>query len=202
MTRLTLLLLIGALAQVPGWGQHQSGLTLEAEEDNIRVYVRPESNGEMSVRVATTARSNVQAVLAVLDDAPNYPQWVHRCAEAYVVPGGTPLRYTYYSRLNLPFPLKDREVVAAIVQEIDGVSGVLSRHITSTPEAVPATKGCNREAVYEADWIVRPLNEDKVGIQCTVRTAAGSGLPNWLRREIMTGGPVKTLRNLVARLEL
>ena len=115
MTRLILLLLIGALAQVPGWGQAQGGFILEAEEDDVRVYVRPEPNGEMSVRVATTARSNVPSVLAVLDDAPNYPQWVHRCAEAYVVSGGTPLMYTYYSRLNLPFPLKDREVVAAIV---------------------------------------------------------------------------------------
>lgn len=201
MIRLVLLLLIGALTQVQAKGQEQNPFVLEAEEDNVKVYVRPESNGEMSVRVETSARTTVTSVLAVLDDAPNYPQWVHRCAEAYVVPGGTTNAYTYYSRLNLPFPLKDREVVAAIHQGIDPETGVLSRHITSTPDALPPTKGCNREAVYEADWVISPLGSGEVSISCTVRTAAGSGLPNWLRREIMTGGPVKTVRNLVVRLE-
>ncbi len=201
MTRLFLCLLIlaGPLVHSSVWGQ--SDFILEADEDNVQVYVRPEDHGEMSVRVKTTARTNVAAVLRVLDDAPSYTEWVHRCSEAYVLQGGTPMAYTYYSRVNLPFPLKDREVVAAIQQEIDPVSGVLTRHITSTPEALPVTRGCNREAVYEADWVVSPLASGEVAISCTVRTAAGNGLPDWLRREIMTGGPVKTVRNLVARLE-
>ncbi|MEM6771114.1 MAG: hypothetical protein AAF597_11055, partial [Bacteroidota bacterium] len=107
----------------------------------------------------------------------------------------------YYSRVALPFPLRDREVVAAITQTIDVETGILTRHITSTPDALPTTKGCNREAVYEADWVVAPLSAAEVSISCTVRTAAGAGLPGWLRREIMTGGPVKTVRNLVNRLE-
>lgn len=201
MKKFLLLLLIWAGPQVQSGVMGQGDFTLEAEEDNVRVYVRPEANGEMSVRVTTTARADVRGVLAILDDAPKYTEWVHRCVEAYVVRGGTPMAYTYYSRVNLPFPLKDREVVAAIQQEIDPVTGVLTRHITSTPDALPATRGCNREAVYEADWVVAPQVSGAVEISCTVRTAAGNGLPNWLRREIMTGGPVKTVRNLVARLE-
>lgn len=198
---LLLCFLCWAGPQVQGYGQKSDDFTLEADEEGVAVYVRPENEGQMSVRVIASAAATVTDVRRIIDDAPRYPDWVHRCSEAYVLAGGTPNAYTYYSRLNLPFPLSDREVVAAITQSVDPASGVLTRRITSTPDAMPPTKGCQREAVYEAEWIITPLQAGGVSIQCTVRTAAGSGLPNWLRREIMTGGPVKTVRNLVARVE-
>lgn len=200
MPRYLFLIILFAGTQVRSWGQEAKAFTLEADEDGVQVYVRPEADDQMSVRVITTASATVREVQSVIDDAPNYPRWVHRCAQAYVLDGGTPNAYTYYSRLNLPFPLSDREVVAAIVQSVDAESGTLTRLITSTPEAMPATKGCVREAVYEAEWIIAPAGAGTVSIQCTVRTAAGASLPDWIRREIMTGGPVKTVRNLVARV--
>ncbi|MEL7159442.1 MAG: START domain-containing protein, partial [Bacteroidota bacterium] len=189
-----------ALTQVPAWGQEEAPFELRADEHGVKVYTRPESNDDMSVRVTTTADAKVSDVLAVLDGAPAYPEWVHRCREAYVLPGGSSDQYTYYSRVRMPFPFQDREVVAAITQNIDSGTGVLARYISATPEALPPTKGCVRMDTYEAIWIVTPTSEG-VDISCTVRTSAGSGLPAWLRREIMTGGPVKTVRNLVARLE-
>lgn len=201
MLRILFLMIFLAGTQVQGFGQQHPVFTLEADEDGVQVFVRPESNDEMSVRVVTIALATVAEVRSVIDDAPNYPEWVHRCEKAYVLPGGTLDAYTYYSRLDLPFPLSDREVVAAITQSIDAETGSLTRLITSTPEALPPTKGCQREAVYEAEWIISPLAAGGVSISCTVRTAAGAGLPNWLRREIMTGGPVKTVRNLVERVE-
>ncbi|MEM6770303.1 MAG: hypothetical protein AAF597_06965, partial [Bacteroidota bacterium] len=88
MNRLVLLIMILALTQVQGRGQGQGSFELQADEDGVKVYVRPEANGEMSVRVETAASATVAEVLGVLDDAPSYPEWVHRCAEAYVVDGG------------------------------------------------------------------------------------------------------------------
>lgn len=201
MTRFLILMFFLALTQVHCWGQEAGAFTLEADEEGVEVFVRPETDGQMSVRVLTSAYASVAEVQAIIDDAPNYPQWVHRCVKAYVLAGGAQNAYTYYSRLNLPFPLSDREVVAAITQSIDPESGTLIRNITSTPDALPATKGCHREEVYEAEWIIKPLSSTQVSIQCTVRTAAGANLPNWLRREVMTGGPVKTVKNLVLRLQ-
>ena len=208
MRLLTLLLLLhftiqaeAARGQVPTSDPESSGWTLESDEDGVKIYVRPEDNGDMSVRVRTAATATVEQVQAVIDNAVDYPEWVHRCAEARVLPGGTPAAYTYYSLIDLPFPFSDREVVAAIEQRTDPVSGVYTRDITSTPNAVPVTKGPERVETYEARWIVSPQGTGRVTIECTVRTAAGSGLPNWLRTEVMTGGPAKTVVNLVERLE-
>ena len=190
-----------ALSQVPGIGGAQSTWTLEADEDGVLVYVRPEADEDMSVRVEATAAATVADVKAVLDDCASYPEWVHRCAEAYVVPGGTPDEFIYYSHIDLPFPFSDKEVVARIRQRYDEAAGAFSRTIVAEPTALPVSKGRDRLTKYDAQWEVTANGSGRVVISCTVRTSAGSGLPTWLRTEIMTGGPAKTVTNLVARLE-
>lgn len=166
----------------------------------MKIYVREEANGDLSVKAVTRARAQVQGVRQVLDDAPNYPEWVHRCDGAYIVDGGDLDDYVFVSGIDMPFPFRDKEVVARVEQGTDR-SGILTRTITASPAAIPATKGRDRQEVYSGEWVITPLADGKVEIQCTVRTDAGAGLPAWLRKEIITGGPVKTIANLRRRLE-
>ena len=202
MRQFLLLAIILASTQVPGKLAGQTDeWSLEVEENGVRVYVRPEAGSDMSVRVVTTAQTSVAAVKKVLDDAPAYPEWVHRCEEAYVAPGGTPDDYVYYSHIDMPFPFQDKEVVARIHQSANPSTGVLTRTITAEPDALPANKGRDRLTAYEAVWILTPKAGGRVEIICQVRTSAGSGLPMWLRKEIMTGGPAQTVANLKERLE-
>ncbi|CAH1000435.1 hypothetical protein LEM8419_01588 [Neolewinella maritima] len=182
------------------FGQVSDGFVLQSTDDGVSVSVREESNGDMSVRVSTEARAQVQGVGAVLDHAKGYSEWVHRCDGAYIVAGGQPDDYVFVSGIDMPFPFQDKEIVARVTQVVDS-SGVLTRTITGSPHAIPATKGRDRPTVYNGEWIVRPLPDGRVHLQVTVRTDAGAGLPNWLRKEIMTGGPVKTVLNLRHRLE-
>lgn len=198
--RLTLFFAFCCVFWSPVAAQDNADFTLESNRNGVKIFVRPERNGDMTVLIRTQAKTTVQKVLQVLDDAQAYPEWVHRCAEAYVVEGGTPNAYTYFSLVDMPFPFADREVVAAITQSIDPRTGVLNRYITSTPDALPPNKGRQRLDVYEAHWIVKPQADGMVAISCQVRTAAGSGLPNWLRKEVLTGGPGRTVANLVGRL--
>ncbi len=164
------------------------------------MYTREERGGELSVRVVTRARTQVQRVREVLDDAPAYPEWVHRCDGAYVVPGGSVDDYVFVSGIDMPFPFGDKEVVARIHQYFTD-DGVFVRTITGDPTAVPDTRGRDRPGVYTGEWRVIPLSGGRVELSCTVRTDAGSGLPSWLRREILTGGPARTVANLRRRLE-
>ena len=181
--------------------QTADGFTLQTEEDDVRVYVREEPNSDMSVRVVTVARAGVAEVKATLDDAESYADWVHRCDGAYVVDGGSTDNYIYVSGIDMPFPFRDKEVVARINQWINE-KGVLMRTITATPTAIPNDSGRDRLTVYSGEWVVSPLpGQNSVELQCTVRTDAGSGLPGWLRKEILTGGPAQTVANLRRRLE-
>ena len=178
----------------------QYDFVLDADDDGVQVYVREETNGEMSVRVMTRARTQVQAVRTVLDDAAGYPNWVHRCDGAYIVAGGKADDYIFVSGIDMPFPFGDKEVVARVTQHVDR-QGVLTRTIAGSPQAIPPTQGRERPAVYDGEWVVSPQTDGTVTLQVTVRTDAGSGLPTWLRKEIMTGGPVKTVTNLRRMLE-
>ncbi|PPK86671.1 polyketide cyclase/dehydrase/lipid transport protein [Neolewinella xylanilytica] len=181
--------------------QTSDGFVLQTEDGAVQVYVREESNSDMSVRVITVADADVMAAKKTLDDAASYPEWVHRCDGAYIVAGGTPDDYVYVSGIDLPFPFRDKEVVARIQQWINA-EGVLTRTITSTPDAIPSESGRDRLTTYFGEWIITPLpNGEGIKLQCTVRTDAGSGLPGWLRREILTGGPAETVANLRRRLE-
>ncbi|NJB85522.1 hypothetical protein GGR26_001267 [Lewinella marina] len=180
--------------------QSADGFSLESEEDGVRVYIRTEDNDEMSVRVVTRTTAELRRVRATLDDAESYPEWVHRCDGAYIVPGGTANDYLYVSGIDLPFPFRDKEVVARVQQTV-GPQSVFRRTIRAEPTAVPPNAGRDRLQVYFGEWVVRPLSRGVVELQCTVRTDAGAGLPGWLRREILTNGPAKTVSNLRDRLE-
>ena len=201
MRKLIPLTLFFALSLVPVLVVAQGEWALELEEDGVKVYVRPEANDDMSVRVKTTSSASVTQVQATIDDVAAYPEWVHRCGTAYRVAGGADDDYVYYSHIEMPFPFTDKEVVARIRQSVDDSTGTLTRTISSEPGAVPPVKGRDRLEVYEAEWKITPMKDGNVSIVCTCRTAAGAGLPNWLRTEIMTGGPAKTVANLVDRLE-
>ena len=201
---LTLLLLIGP--SLCGWdhtrvrAQNDDTFDLQAESDGVRVYTREETDDELSVRVVTRARASMDRVQETLDDAERYDEWVHRCDGAYVLPGGDPDDFVYVSGIDMPFPFRDKEVVARVRQSVDH-DGVLRRSITAEPDATPPTEGRDRLDVYTGEWQVTPLADGAVELQCTVRTDAGAGLPGWLRREIMTGGPARTVANLRRRLE-
>ncbi|WP_116124231.1 hypothetical protein [Lewinella sp. IMCC34183] len=180
--------------------QDSRPFVLQTEEDGVRVYVRDESAGELSVRVVTQAATTLPRVRRTLDEASRYDEWVHRCDGAYIVPGGTANNFVYVSGIDMPFPFRDKEVVARVRQWVDA-AGVLTRTITAEPGAIPPTDGRDRLTVYGGEWVIRPLADGEVELQCTVRTDAGAGLPGWLRKEIMTGGPARTVANLRRRLE-
>lgn len=197
-----LFLIFMALTQVPGLAQKEQGeYQLVAEEAGVRVYVRSDAKDILNVRVTTTARAKINAALSILDDAKTYPSWVHRCTEAFVLPGGTANRYTYCSRVKLPFPFRNREVVATVEQSIDPTTGVYTRRITNAPLALPASNDYDREKTYSGEWTISPNASGGIDISSTFRTAAASGLPEWVRKEVMTSGPVKTMQNFVARVE-
>lgn len=198
MRYLLLIAILCATGTLTGQAE-RDGFLLQSEADGISVWVREEAGGDMSVRVTTAARVGVKEVMAVLDDAAAYPEWVHRCSDARRLPGGADDNYVYFSSIDLPFPFRDKEVVARIRQWIDP-AGTLHRTITAEPEALPPAEGRERMTVYSGEWLVRP-DDDSVMLQCTVRTDAGAGLPGWLRREILTGGPARTMANLRQRLE-
>ncbi|NJC24558.1 SRPBCC family protein [Neolewinella antarctica] len=193
------LFLFFALSLVQSVLVGQGEWELEHAGNGVKVFVRAEANDDMSVRVETTAAVSAESVLAVLDDAPSYPAWVHRCEAAYRIPGGTDNNYLYYSHIDLPFPFQDKEVVARIDQSWS--DGTLTRTILAEPDALPPNKGKDRLTTYEAEWKITPQPDGRVFITCTCRTEAGAGLPNWVRKEILTGGPAKTMENLVERLE-
>ena len=192
---------VGLLAFSPNICSAQAAeWRLEGEESGISVYTRlVDSEGKMmAVRVVTEVPTTLQKVMKYLDEPKTYPDWVHRCAEARKFKARDANNYYYSSCVDLPFPFKDREVVARINQRVDLVAGTLHREITSTPDEIPPTDGYDRVRTYRATYTVKPVGAGKLRIECIVHTDAGSGLPNWLRREIMTGGPVKSLTNLVA----
>jgi hypothetical protein len=201
MRKILILIAFWAGPQVQGFGQEEQGFEAAGDDGPVRVYTRSESNNDMSVLVTTSARATVSAVRTIIANAPAYPTWVHRCEEAYVLSGGTDSAYTYYSRIKLPFPFQDREIVADISEHNNLETGVLTRRIISRPDAVPLTKGVERIQAYPAVWTLAPAANNTVDITCLVRTAAGGGLPAWLRREIMTGGPLKTIQNLIRLVE-
>lgn len=179
--------------------QKDDGFVLQAEEEGVKIFTRDGQDGVMQVRTRTRARTRVQRVREVLDDAGRYPEWVHRCDTAYTLGSGN--EFIFVSGIDMPWPFTDKEVVARVRQHVNA-QGVFTRTIVAEPDAVPNDGSRDRQHNYHGQWRVSPLPNGYVLLECTVTTDAGAGLPGWLRKEILTGGPMQTLQNLRRRLEL
>lgn len=170
-----------------------------ASEDSIEVFARKESNGDMTIKIVCWAGTRVETIRNTLNATDKYPEWVYRCDSAYTLDATPDGSFTFVSKVDMPFPFRDREVVARVKQNIDA-NGILVRTIRSTPDRIPPNKGILRQQVYTSTWRAEPQPDERVKLTCTVRTDAGSGLPGWIRREIMASGPLRTIRKLRSRL--
>ncbi len=177
----------------------QEDWTERKSEDNFKVYTKPAPGDNITVKTIATAKAAPADLVKILDDVPSYPEWVYHCAEAERLSGGKKDHFYYRSEVSLPFPFKNREVVAEVKQSF--VNGVFQRTISARPDYRPDPEGLERARVFEATWKITPRPGGGSDILTIVTTDAGSGLPSWLRNQIVTSGPIKSIGDLIALAE-
>lgn len=173
---------------------------LVVNKDAINIYTRanPDS-GIKEVRVTTQIKIGLTELMTFLGDVPNYPNWVFKCSKANRLATNSEQDYYYYTQTEIPFPLKDRDLVVHSRQWQDA-GGVVHSRSQAAPDYIPRNDNLVRIQYFESNWKITPGQDGMVFIDYTVKTDPGGGIPAWVVNLAITKGPLKTMQQLMASL--
>ncbi len=172
--------------------------TTLTKEAGITVTTRREKNRQFpTFRGTGRVKSNIWDVIAVIQDASKYTQWLHQCSESGVIKRVDQVTQVVYSKVDSPWPVKDRDVV--LRGKIDFINPHKEVKIRFRAIKHKHKKGQSdvvRMPLVEGHWYIVAMGEDKTLVEYQVNADPGGELPPWLVEQASKELPLFTLRNL------
>ena len=177
----------------PGAGD---GWALRSDGDEMWVYTRARAGSAIKeVKLIMNVDAGIHDLNAVLNEAERQPEWVFRCNEGRDLGGDINAGgWYYYSRIDMPWPLEDRDVVGRVKAHADGRT--YTSHTVAAPERTPAVEGCVRLTDFDVNTTYRPLGEGRTEVTYELHSEPGGAVPAWLVNLFVERGPVETMTRL------
>ena len=178
------------------------GWTLKKSGDGIEIYLRdyPGSKTKEFRAVMRIPGTSLSGMMAVFDDAPSYPRWMHNCIEARVVKKISLSERFTYSATRAPWPVSPRDMVTHTLVRQDPKTLAVTLEIHAVPDYLPPVSGRVRVPKLDALWTFSPGGNGGVLVTYQMHSEPGGSLPAGLANMAVTDMPYNTfikLRNIV-----
>jgi len=138
---------------VPFLVEAQTSWVLKKDKDAIRIYTRDAENSSFkSVKVTCTIPGTLSQLTALLLDVSAHERWVYNTKSSYLVKQINDNQQIYYSEIDLPWPLANREVVVLMKIVQDPVSKVMQVDIDNAENQIPVKSGTVRVPASSVTW--------------------------------------------------
>lgn len=175
--------------------QNKDGWVLKNEKNDVKVFYRKTSD-VYEVKLITSIKSSLTGLVTLLSEVENYPSWGYKVAESKLVSQVSDKESVYYSKLDFPWPLDDRDIIMRNRIEQDPIS----RKIVATSNAVPATlpenNGVVRIKTATTKWTIVPGQGGWLYVEYYIYSNPGGSLPDWLVNMAIDVGPRETIKNI------
>ena len=174
---------------------------LQKNENGITVYTRiAEGTHLKEVRVVNVVESSLSALVALLLDAKNYPNWIYACSEASVLKDINKQEQYQYQVTDVPWPVSDRDVASHFKIEQDSTTNIVSVTNTGQPEYIPSKEDRVRVPHFQSNYKFTPLGNGKVKVEFELYVDPGGSVPDWLINANIVTAPYKTTLALIKQL--
>ena len=175
---------------------------LKRDRDGIQIFTRSvEGSPYDAVRSVTEIEGvRLSALVALIEDAEACADWADRCAESYLVEQLSETESLVYTHNDMPFPVKNRDVLAHVVWQQEPDSLTVTMRSTATVGRMEEVSGRLRLTEANASWVFEPLQNGKVRITNEAHIDPGSALPGWVTNMLLVDTPFETLKAFVAEV--
>jgi hypothetical protein len=182
---------------LPLFVEAQADWVLKKDKDSIKIYTRNTENSSFkSVKVMCTISGTLSQLTALLLDVNAHEQWVYNTKSSYLVKQVKQNQQIYYSEIDLPWPLANREIVVIMTIVQDPVSRVLQVNIDNAENQIPVKSGTVRVPASSVKWSVTPLEGNHLSIEYYGQADPGGSVPAWAANPFTTKGPFETFKKL------
>ena len=99
--------------------------TLKRDRDGIKVYTRSiEGSEHKAVRAEMIVQASINALVGLTMDTSPCPKWAALCKRAEIVRKESETEYYVHTFNDLPWPVKDRDVVAKVTWSADAQGSI------------------------------------------------------------------------------
>ncbi|MDX1911632.1 MAG: START domain-containing protein [Saprospiraceae bacterium] len=189
-------LLAFLLFSVPVFSQNTSdGWVFKHEKEGIKVYYRKTADVH-ELKLITSLKVGLPGLVTLLSEVDNYPKWGYKVSESRELNKVSEWETYYYSRLDFPWPLDDRDIVVRSRMEQDPVTRRITATSVAVPDYLPVNKGVVRMRNAHTSWTLVPGPGGWTYVEYYIYSDPGGSLPDWLINMALDVGPRETIKNI------
>ncbi len=174
---------------------------LKTDKDNIKIYSKSTPDSKMkTLKVVCPIDARLTQLAALILDINATTEWVYKTKSAIVQKQVSPSEVIYYSEINMPWPLSDRDFIVRVKVTQDPATKIVTVNTENLPSFLPEKKDIVRVKHSEAKWVFRPLPKNQVLMEYTLVVDPGGSIPTWLVNMFSTKGPFECFKNLKAQI--
>ena len=191
----SLIWLFALLFSIPLSGQNKDGWVLKNEKDAVKVFYRKTSD-VYELKLATSLKAPLSGVVHLFDEVQNYPTWGYKIAESRLLKRVSPTEMYYYSKLDFPWPMSDRDVILHTKLEQDPKTGAVMSVSSAVPDYLPEVKDVVRVRKANTKWTLIPGAGGWLYAEYYLYSDPGGSIPDWAINMALDVGPRETVKSM------
>lgn len=181
----------------------QSDWKYLTEKQGIKVYAKAVPGSKVkALKVECVLNTTPTALVTLLLDVPAAEQWVSHTKSCVLLRQVSPAELYYYSEVNLPWPLENRDFVAHVKVMQDKTSKIVTVHAPAIPGWVTHKKGIVRVDHSIGLWTITPLGPNQVKVSYSLQVDPGGVIPAWAVNALSSQGPIDSFIKMKEKLRL
>jgi len=192
-TLVILILICGFL--MPAHTQNAGDWIFKNEKSGVKVYYRKTSD-VYELKLITSIKSSLSGLILLLSEVENYPKWGYKVAESKQLSETSETESVYYSKLDFPWPLDDRDIVMRNRIQQDPATGKIIATSVAVPAYTPEKVGVVRIQNAKTTWTIVPGTGGWLYVEYYIYSDPGGSLPDWLVNMAIDVGPRETISNI------
>jgi hypothetical protein len=180
----------------------QTNWELKNEKSGIKVYTRAVTDSKFkAIKVDCELKASLSQIVKVLLDIKNGPEWLYHTKSCTLIKQVSPDELYYYSEINIPWPVQNRDFVAHLKVRQNPDTKVVTVDGPAVPGFVPLKNGIVRVRSSKGLWVITPLTNGRIRVVYTLQLDPGGNLPAWLVNLFAAEGPLKSFEGLLLQLK-
>ena len=140
-------------------GQVDSSWKQTRDEHGIRVFKRDLPDGKLlSFKAVGVIDAPIDIVLSIVLDQDRFSEWAEDRSSSRVVGWiRKPVEYVSYDRIDLPWPVKDRDFVTRVRIEVDPSDSTTKVSYSLSDYHVPSPQDAVRGSLVGSSYVLEPV---------------------------------------------
>lgn len=173
----------------------QTDWELKKEKDNIKVYIASSEETKIKqFKVETFVQASPREIADAVVDLENNYKWFVNVEKAELLEELGKNSITFKQVVQVPFPFKNREVVAqSTVKELG--NGVIRIELIEAPNSIPENEEYVRMPISRGYWQLTPSGNG-TAVEYSFLSDPGGDIPAWIVNQFIVSTPFKTIKGL------